>query len=614
MIRKSFGKLVSYMLLFVFMFNITAPIVSANDIQQTRASGIMSIQGTSGNVGDTVTVNVTVESGSGSIGSVEGHLNYDPSSLEYVGGENTSGGFGDVVFVGVSDSDMNPILSFDVSFRILSPGTHSISGSASAYDFDESAYTVSGLGIIVGKENMKPIPGNCMEISNVTGNVGDTVTVNVIVESGSGSIGSVEGHLNYDPSSLEYVGGENTSGGFGNVVFVDVSDSDMNPSLSFDVSFRILSSGKHIVSGEAKVYDFDELSYLISSNGIITGKEIPKHKVVFINRKPSTCIKRGNIEHWHCSLCGKNFTSEMCDKEIEYVGLPYANHIYTEKWLFDDNKHWYECRICGNKTDEKEHSFKWVKDREPTKDKCGIAHEECICGYKKKPIEYTKADTLVPANPVKKPENRTEKIEYKPLVIIPEALKKTKFDTVEKIKNELYSKINFSFNSENITYKIETVVYDVVLSITENGVTRLATKEEIESMDGIDVTIPYPSETNKNDYIFKVSHMITIDMNGMKTGDVEVPYVMLTDEGIKVRLTGLSPVMIAYARKADDSSDIHSSDISRNEISKNTEVNNQNSSRTPNTGDEFNGMVYILISLLSILLISKILYTKKYND
>ena len=131
-------------------------LTSAVMIPVKAASGSMSVSGGSGDVGDTITVNVSVSSVSGSIGSAEGSLSYNPSALEYVGGANTSGGGGSVGFVGVSDSEGNGTLSFNVSFRILQSGYHEVSGNASVYDFDESYYTASNSGTVTGNEEPEP--------------------------------------------------------------------------------------------------------------------------------------------------------------------------------------------------------------------------------------------------------------------------------------------------------------------------------------------------------------------------------------------------------------------------------------------------------------------------
>ena len=53
----------------------------------------------------------------------------------------------------------------------------------------------------------------------------------------------------------------------------------------------------------------------------------------------------------------------------------------NDKWLSDDNTHWYEC-TCGEKIDESAHTFEWVIDKAPTAIEAGSKHQQCtVCGY-----------------------------------------------------------------------------------------------------------------------------------------------------------------------------------------------------------------------------------------
>ena len=119
--------------------------------------------------------------------------------------------------------------------------------------------------------------------------------------------------------------------------------------------------------------------------------------------------------------------------------------------------------------------------------------------------------------------------------------------------------------------------------ITENGVRRPATKEEIEARGGITLTIPYPEGTDRENYIFAVAHMLTTAMNGMEAGDIEYPDFTLTEEGIRVTLKGLSPVMVAYTEKtaAPVKPETKPADKEKKE-------------ETPETGDESNMIPWIL--------------------
>ena len=137
------------------------------------------------------------------------------------------------------------------------------------------------------------------------------------------------------------------------------------------------------------------------------------------------------------------------------------------------------------------------------------------------------------------------KIEQTELTEVPEGLKDTQFDTVEEIKEELISKIlatSTGYSAENMVH------YDVALHFSLDGGDSwiLATEEDFPT-EGITVILPYPEGTNARDYEFVVSHMFTVTSQRLGTvaGEVEMPKVEETANGIRVTLNGLSPVTVA---------------------------------------------------------------------
>ena len=60
-----------------------------------------------------------------------------------------------------------------------------------------------------------------------------------------------------------------------------------------------------------------------------------------------------------------------------------VGHSFAEEWTSDENSHWHACAGCDEKSDEAEHTFEWVIDKEATDTQTGSKHEECsVCGYK----------------------------------------------------------------------------------------------------------------------------------------------------------------------------------------------------------------------------------------
>lgn len=92
-----------------------------------------------------------------------------------------------------------------------------------------------------------------------------------------------------------------------------------------------------------------------------------------------------------------------------------------------------------------------------------------------------------------------------------------------------------------------TLVIDVVLQYRINGGEWINATADNFPSDGITVTLDYPDGTDSS-YDFMVVHMFTVTSErlGITAGEVEMPEVTKTDEGIVITLNGLSPVMISW--------------------------------------------------------------------
>ena len=137
------------------------------------------------------------------------------------------------------------------------------------------------------------------------------------------------------------------------------------------------------------------------------------------------------------------------------------------------------------------------------------------------------------------------RIEITELTDVPDGLKDTEFDTVDKIIEELISRILATvtgYSAENMVH------YDVTWQFSlDSGETWIRAMAEHFPTEGITVTFPYPEGTNARDYDFVVSHMFSVNSQrlGITAGDVELPKVEETADGIRVTLNGLSPVTVA---------------------------------------------------------------------
>ena len=124
---------------------------------------------------------------------------------------------------------------------------------------------------------------------------------------------------------------------------------------------------------------------------------------------------------------------------------------------------------------------------------------------------------------------------------VPESLKAVGLDSVEKVTDKLLASVTGAT-------KDNTVMYDVHYSISADGQTWNALTPEQFPKEGLTITLPYPEgvDTKAND--FTAMHMFTQDVNGFKTGDVEVIKAVKTDAGLQMTVKGFSPIAITWAK------------------------------------------------------------------
>lgn len=98
-------------------------------------------------VGQEFSVNVKITSQDGNLGASDVMLSYDPASIEFVSGNNASGGAGSIRLIGTMDSGNTTQFAYTLKFKALQAGNSGISvGSYEIYDVDTQAVTVSKVG------------------------------------------------------------------------------------------------------------------------------------------------------------------------------------------------------------------------------------------------------------------------------------------------------------------------------------------------------------------------------------------------------------------------------------------------------------------------------------
>ena len=126
---------------------------------------------------------------------------------------------------------------------------------------------------------------------------------------------------------------------------------------------------------------------------------------------------------------------------------------------------------------------------------------------------------------------------------VPTALKGT-FDSLDKLKSALRSKVNSAVTEANTAY------LDIVLQYKSSTGWVTVTNPADFPEGGIDVKVLYStlSATNapNSSYNFSVVHMFTTDMSGKTVGDTETLTPTKLDDGITFHVSSLSPFAIGW--------------------------------------------------------------------
>ena len=221
--------------------------------------------------------------------------------------------------------------------------------------------------------------------------------------------------------------------------------------------------------------------------------------------KAATCTETG-VSTRTCTVCGE---------AKETKDIPALGHKAGTVYAMDKDSHWLTCTVCGAVLTKESHTY--------------VQGVQCVCGL------------------MKTSDSTVKKVDVKADVssIVAD---NEKLNTPEKVKSTLQLEISRENNA--ITEK-NTVMMEVTLTVTENGVSRPATKDDLTG-GRITVLLPYPSEVagDYRSYSFTVAHLVTMAGCGKDVGTVEFPAAVMTADGLLVTLTGLSPVAISYTERS----------------------------------------------------------------
>lgn len=116
------------------------------------------------------------------------------------------------------------------------------------------------------------------------------------------------------------------------------------------------------------------------------------HSIMHVDAQEATCIDEGNIEYWHCDRCGKNFEDKEGSAELEDVMVSALGHDWSTDWSHDEHRHWHICTRCSSTGDVADHAMEVMDHRDATDDEDGyIAYKCSVCGFERK-------DTIPPIN------------------------------------------------------------------------------------------------------------------------------------------------------------------------------------------------------------------------
>ena len=224
--------------------------------------------------------------------------------------------------------------------------------------------------------------------------------------------------------------------------------------------------------------------------------------------KAATCTETG-VSTRTCTVCGE---------AKETKDIPALGHKAGTVYAMDKDSHWLTCTVCGAVLTKESHTY--------------VQGVQCVCGL------------------MKTNDSTVKKVDVKADVSSVVA-DNEKLNTPEKVKSTLQLEISRENNA--ITEK-NTVMMEVTLTVTENGVSRPATKDDLTG-GRITVLLPYPSEVagDYRSYSFTVAHLVTMAGCGKDVGTVEFPAAVMTADGLLVTLTGLSPVAISYTERSSGS-------------------------------------------------------------
>lgn len=180
---------------------------------------------------------------------------------------------------------------------------------------------------------------------------------------------------------------------------------------------------------------------------------------------------------------------------------------------------------------------------------------------------------------------------------VPDGLKGiVALNTVAKIEAKMKTSVKEAMSGVD---EANIAVYDISLwlSCDNNQPSMLMTDEDIPS-DGVSISLPYPPGTNKDNFDFVVTHMVT---TGAKAGTTETIIPKKTETGLDFMLHSLSPVALGFKAASNSSTSSKPASI----------PSSVKANKNPPTGDANSAVLFIPLIAGAVLCGAVILLIRK---
>ena len=119
---------------------------------------------------------------------------------------------------------------------------------------------------------------------------------------------------------------------------------------------------------------------------------------------------------------------------------------------------------------------------------------------------------------------------------------KEKFDTTEKIENELSKELE----ETGLVKEESQIVFMEVSLLTKNDEGEyVPVDNESFPEEGIEITIAFPEGTDAEGFEFVVAHL-------KNNGEIEILVPKVTENGLVIKVNSLSPFAVLYNEKTED--------------------------------------------------------------